>query len=89
MSKKLQKRGKSTVVPVEINIISKKGFWLSVRKQEFFLSFSEYPWFLKATIEQLYDLQLLHGEHLYWPTLDVDLDVKSLKNPEKYPLKFS
>lgn len=89
MSKKLRKRGKSTVAPVEINIISKKGFWISVNEQEFFLPFSEYPWFAKATIEQIYDLQLLHGEHLYWKKLDVDLDVNSLKNPEAYPLKFS
>ncbi len=89
MSKKLQKRGKSTVAPVEINIISKEGFWISVHKQEFFLPFSEYPWFFKATLEQIYDLQLLHERHLYWPTLDVDLDVNSLKNPEAYPLKFS
>lgn len=89
MSKKLQKPGKSTVAHVEINIISKKGFWLSVNEQEFFLPFSEYPWFRKATIEQIYDLQLLHGEHLYWEKLDVDLDVNSLKNPEAYPIKFS
>jgi hypothetical protein len=88
MSKKLLKRGKNIVAPVEINIISKKGFWLSVNEQEFFLPFSQYPWFRKATIEQIYDLQLLHGEHLYWKKLDVDLDVKSLKNPEAYPIKF-
>ena len=88
MSKKLRKRGKSIVAPVEISIISKKGFWLSVNEQEFFLPFSEYPWFAKATIEQIYDLKLLHGEHLYWKKLDVDLDVNSLKNPEAYPLKF-
>lgn len=89
MSKKLPKHGKNTSVPVEINIISKKGFWLSVNEQEFFLPFSEYPWFLKATIEQIYDLELLHGEHLYWEKLDVDLEVNSLKNPEAYPIKFS
>ncbi|KKQ32232.1 MAG: hypothetical protein US49_C0012G0014 [candidate division TM6 bacterium GW2011_GWF2_37_49] len=88
MSKTLQKRGKSTAAAVEINIISKKGFWISVNEQEFFLPFSEYPWFRKATIEQIYDLQLLHGDHLYWKNLDVDLDVNSLKNPEAYPLKF-
>ena len=89
MSKKLQKHGKSTVVLVDINIISKEGFWISVDEREFFLSFSEYPWFLKATIEQIYDLQLQHGEHLYWKSLDVDLELDSLKNPEAYPLKFS
>jgi hypothetical protein len=89
MPKKLQKRGKSIVVPVEINIISKEGFWLSIHKQEYFLPFSEYPWFRKATIEQIYDLQVLHGEHLYWKSLDVDLDIKTLKNPEAHPVIFS
>jgi hypothetical protein len=29
----------------------------------------------------------LHGYHLYWPDLDVDLEIDNLKNPEKYPLK--
>ena len=89
MLKKSQKRGKSTVAPVEINIISKEGFWITIHKQEFFLPFSEYPWFLNATVGQIYDLQLLHEKHLHWPALDVDLDVDSLKNPEAYPLKFS
>jgi len=32
--------------------------------------------------------QLLHGYHLYWPDLDVDLEIDNLENPEKYPLKF-
>jgi len=30
---------------------------------------------------------LLHGYHLYWPELDVDLEIDNLENPEKYPLK--
>jgi len=32
---------------------------------------------------------LLHGYHLYWPELDVDLEIDNLENPEKYPLKFN
>jgi hypothetical protein len=31
---------------------------------------------------------LLHGYHLYWPELDVDLEIDDLENPEKYPLKW-
>jgi hypothetical protein len=26
------------------------------------------------------------ADHLYWPTLDVDLSVESLRHPERYPL---
>jgi len=32
-------------------------------------------------------VQLLHGYHLYWPELDVDLEIDNLENPEKYSLK--
>ena len=31
-------------------------------------------------------MQLLHEEHLYWPKLDVDLDLDRILHPEKYPL---
>jgi len=38
----------------------------------------------KASIQ---NVKLLHGFHLYWPKLDVDLEIDNLENPEKYPLK--
>lgn len=84
-----KKNKKNTSAPVEIFMISRGGMWLQVDKQEFFLSYDEYPWFTKATLEQIYNVQLLHGHHLHWPVLDVDLDVEALKNPAAYPLKFS
>jgi hypothetical protein len=59
-----------------------------VENQEFFLSFAQYPWFAQATIKQIYDFQFLRGKHLYWPTLDVDIEVEALKNPRDYPLKY-
>jgi hypothetical protein len=74
---------------VEIFMISRYGMWLQVNKHEFFLPYDEYPWFTKATLAQIYEVQLLHGHHLHWPALDVDLDVEALKNPAAYPLRFS
>lgn len=64
------------------------GVWLLVRDTEYFLPYNEYPWFQDARISDVYDVQLLHKTHLYWPTLDVDLDLDSLNNPEKYPLTY-
>jgi len=29
----------------------------------------------------------LHGNHLFWEDLDIDLDIDSIEHPEKYPLK--
>lgn len=89
MPKKFQKRGSNISVKAEVQNISEQGIWILVSDQEFFLPFDEYPWFYKATIEQIYDLQFFHGRHLHWPTLDIDLELESLKHPDAYPLKYS
>jgi hypothetical protein len=31
-------------------------------------------------------VELVSDRHLYWPDLDVDLDVESIFHPENYPL---
>lgn len=81
---RLQTRGKDTS-PVELSI-TKFGAWLYVDEQEYFLSHEEYPFFVNARLDDIYNLQLLHGSHLYWPTLDVDLSIDVLKNPHHFPL---
>ena len=86
MKKKSKKLGKVISV-AEIQGISKQGMWIFVNDREFFLPFDEYPWFAKATIDQIYDFELCNEKHLHWPSLDVDLDIDSFKNPEAYPLK--
>jgi hypothetical protein len=59
-----------------------------VNDQEFFLDFKNYPWFQDATIKELSNLKLIHGSHLYWKDLDIDLELDSLENLEKYPLVY-
>lgn len=89
MPKKSKKLGKNISVNAEVQNISHQGIWLLISNKEFYLPFSEFPWFLKATIEQIYNLELFHEHHLHWPALDIDIDVESLKHPEMYPLKYS
>lgn len=89
MLKKSKKLGKSISVKAEIQNISNRGIWVLVNNQEFFMPFEEFPWFLKATIQEIYNLQLFHGHHLHWPDLDIDIDTAALKNLESYPLKYS
>ncbi len=88
MLKKSKKPGKSISVNAEIQNISRHGIWILVNNEEFFMPFTEFPWFLKATIEQICTVEFLHGHHLHWPLLDVDIDVDALKHPELYPLKY-
>ncbi len=82
---KSSKRGKSTS-KVKVYALTEHSVWLEVQEKEFFLSYEEYPWFKDCTFNQVANVELLHGHHLYWPDLDIDLDLESLDHPESYPL---
>ena len=62
------------------------GFWLFAVDKEYFLSFDDFPWFRKAAVEQLFNVEFSHDHHLHWPDLDVDLDLARIESPEKFPL---
>ncbi len=70
----------------EVLNVSRKGFRLFVAGQEYFLHFYDFPWFRSASVKQLFDIEFSHGNHLYWPELDVDLDLERIEHPEKFPL---
>lgn len=71
---------------VEILSVSPHGIWLIVRDHEYLLRYEDFPWFKEAKIDQIFDVKLLAGEHLHWPSLDVDLHVDSLADPARFPL---
>ena len=78
--------GTSTSPPVEVTNISRHGMWLLLSDEELFLPFSEFPWFREAPVGKLLNVDLPSPEHLYWPELDVDLTVESIRHPERFPL---
>jgi len=82
---KLSKHGESILVSIEN--ITPFGIWIFVKAKEYFLTYKDYPYFRDQTLKSIQNVQLLHGYHLYWPELDVDLEIDNLENPEKYPLK--
>lgn len=71
---------------VEVLNVSPHGFWLLLDGREHFLDGENFPWFRRATLEQLFEVEVLHGDHLYWSQLDVDLDLDRIEHPERYPL---
>ena len=79
------KHGKNTLVSIEN--ITPFGIWLFVKDKEYFLGYNEYPYFKDQTLRSIQNIQLLLDYHLYWPELDVDLEIDNLEHPEKYPLK--
>ena len=49
------------------------------------LDYHRFPWFERATMQDVRDVEL-RFDHLFWPSLDVDLDLESLDHPERFPL---
>ena len=72
--------------PVEVTNISQHGFWVLVKDEELFLPFSEFPWFRDVSIGKILHVELPSPNHLYWPELDIDLAVDSIRHPEQFPL---
>ena len=70
----------------EVTNISKHGLWLLLGDEELLLSFEHFPWFRKATVEQIMQVEWPSANHLYWPLLDVDVSVESIREPSAFPL---
>jgi len=68
--------------------MTRHGLWLAVGDTEYFLDFKHFPWFRDATIDAICDVTEVTPGHFYWPQLDVDLDLDSIREPEKYPLTY-
>jgi hypothetical protein len=77
----------TTTSKAEVTNISQHGFWLLLDDRELFLPFEEFPWFKRASVESIVELEQPRPGHLHWPELDVDLSVESIEHPERYPLK--
>jgi hypothetical protein len=79
--------GKSTS-DVEILSIESNGLWLYAKGKEYFLPHDDFPWFKEARVAEVLKVELLHEFHLYWPTLDVDLDLDCLEDLSSKPLIY-
>ena len=84
---KLKKHGEHTST-IEVTNIDTMGFWIFDGIKEHYLSFSDFPWFLDASIKSITNVTEESSNHLFWPELDVDLTLEMIDNPEKYPLRY-
>jgi hypothetical protein len=73
----------------EVTNISRLGFWVLIDDREYFVPFADYPAFQTASVKQIYGIERSASDQLYWPALDVDIDLRSLEYPEAFPLAFS
>ena len=77
----------SIISAAEVTHVSRDGFWILLQNEELFVPFVEFPWFRDASIGQLMNVEWPQSNHLYWPDLDVDLSVESIRNPADFPLR--
>lgn len=75
-----------TILEAEVTNISIHGFWVLLGNEELPVPYTSFPWFKTATVEQITTLERPTENHLYWPRLDIDLSVESLRDPEAFPL---
>jgi hypothetical protein len=79
----------AATLEAEVTNISVHGFWVLLGDEELPVPYAQFPWFRKATVEQITTVERPSANHLYWPKLDVDLSVESLRDPEAFPLVSS
>lgn len=67
-------------------MINAQGIMLSVCGHDYFISYNRILWMHDAPIRSVLNVQMSGPEAIEWPDLDVDLEIDSLRHPERYPL---
>ena len=71
---------------VSVLMINAQGIMLSVCGNDYFLSYNRIPWMRDASINNVLNVKMSGRNAIEWPDLNVDLEIDSLKHPERYPL---
>jgi hypothetical protein len=64
------------------------GMAVIVNGKEYFLRFTDFPWFEYCNVAELRDVTSDRWG-VYWKSLDIDLSIESIENPERFPEKIS
>jgi hypothetical protein len=62
------------------------GIFISVSGNDYYVSYDRLPWFKNASVSDIFNVKMCGNEGIRWDALDVDLEIDSLKYPERYPL---
>lgn len=76
----------TNAISASVLMINNQGIMISVAGNDYFLSYNRVPWLKDATVRNILNIKMLGKNAVEWPDLDVDLEVDSLKHPERYPL---
>ena len=76
----------SQLTSVAVLMINAQGMLITVQGQDYFLSYNRVPWLRDARVSSVLNVRMSGSRAIEWPELDVDLEIESLKHPERYPL---
>ena len=65
-----------------------EGIAVVVNGREFFLRFSDFPWFEYCSVAELRDMTSDRWG-VYWNAVDIDLLIEALESPERFPEKIT
>ena len=71
---------------VKVLSITSNHVVLLLNEEKYLIPLARVPQFYNAKIEDVFDVRMNGGDEIRWDNLDIDLDIESLKYPEKYPL---
>lgn len=83
---KANSNAQPTDTSVNVLMINSQGMMLSVQGNDYFVSYNRVPWLRDARISSALNVRMAGQNAIEWPDLDVDLEIESLKHPERYPL---
>ena len=79
-------KNNSANTSASVLMINAQSIMLFVLGNDYFLSYNRIPWMQDAPIRSVLNVQMSGPEAIEWPDLDVDLEIDSLRHPERYPL---
>jgi len=65
-----------------------EGIAILVNGKEYFLKYTDFPWFEYCNAVELRDMTADRWG-VYWNSLDIDLSIESLDEPERFPEKIT
>ena len=77
----------SPTIAIEVSNISSHGVWILADDEELFLSYEDFPWLKDAPVGKVLNVEQPTPGHFYWPDLNVDIGIETIKYPDRFPLK--
>lgn len=80
------KNGFPPSLAIEVVEIGVDGLSIDLGTERLRLAYADFPWFVDQPEELVRAVERPSVEHLYWPLLDIDLSIASIRDPSAFPL---